>query len=1111
MSMIRKIRLAGVLFGLVAVLTMATVAGAQTSLGTLVGAVTDQTGAVVPNVDVKAVSPQFGEVHSATTDSVGTYRIDGLQPGIYSVTFTATGLAALRVGSVVINGSASTTVNGLLQLGSVQSTVTVEAGAGQIIDTQSGQMAGNISPEEVKSLPYSSFNPAELAMTLPGVQDLSPATTGLNNGVGYSVNGARPRSNNFLIDSVDDNDYGITGQAFQPDNVGAIQEVTILTNSYTAEYGRGGGSVLNYIYKTGDNSFHGSAYEINENSAFAANPAENKFIGLPNPYSNENTYGFSFGGPAIKNKLFFFVSDQWDPSSQDATGSTLVLPTSVGITTLKGLNNANANLFIQSLGGLVAPGGSGAPGACGAGTNYLVLGPDPITGIDRGCVQTAFFAQNNVPVLGKDTSQYYRVDFHPGPNDSISAAYVRDDQSLSPDFFANPSALPPFITQQGGPSQIFHAQWVHIVSTTVVNEMRYSYTNIGFTFSQTAATLAGPLANLPNLVFDQDLTGPTGAALELGVDDAFPQGREHKTSQLQEALTYSHGRHTFKGGVDITFVDVHDLIPFDNRGSIDYKLGGSFTDAAGSGFYSSLANFIDDFTGPAGSINKVFGSPAVSPNITMYAPYITDTFRVKDNLTLTLGLRYEYWGTPANVLPYPALNTSLGFGVPGAVFPNMYAFQQQPDRNNFAPRLGFAYTPKWGGRWLGHGNTVIRGGYGIYYDGLFTNIIDNSAGSSPNAAGGSIVGGNGRGQADAQEQLANIIGTPSPTAIIDTISNKLVNPYSQQWNLNIQRELPGRFVLTTAYVGTRGEKLFVNQDYNGAIGFDNEGNYIRLNPNFSEIVVRTNAGSSWYNAAQVQLERQFHRDFALRASYTWSHLQDDGTDVFTTTGGSSFAQNLECQKCDWGNSALDRRNRFVLSYVWALPYNKSNRILKALTDQWQWSQITTFDSGAPDTVYDDADINEDGHDGNDRPILSNPKQPITATGFDGSIYDISAPGTYFPILACFTTPVCNPEPESDFRFVIPAYGTGFNGDVRRNSLYGPGQIYSDQSIERRFPIPIGKMENQSITFRTEFFNAFNHPNLFTPSYNLQNPSSYANTGATINGGRTIKFWLVYEF
>src|SRR5262249_4758010 len=201
-----------------AILGLSSRALAQTSNGTLVGSVTDQTGAVVPNVNVKATSPQFGDEHEAITDAAGTYRIEGLQPGTYNVVFTATGLAALRVGGAVISGSVTTTVNGQMELGSVQTTVTVEAGAAQVIDTQSGQLAASIGQQEVENLPYSSFNPAELAMTLPGVQDLSPAASNFTNGVAFSVNGTRPHANNFLIDSVDNNDYGISGQAYQPNN-----------------------------------------------------------------------------------------------------------------------------------------------------------------------------------------------------------------------------------------------------------------------------------------------------------------------------------------------------------------------------------------------------------------------------------------------------------------------------------------------------------------------------------------------------------------------------------------------------------------------------------------------------------------------------------------------------------------------------------------------------------------------------------------------------------------------------------------------------------------------------------------------------------------------------
>ena len=1084
MSMIRKIRLAGALLSLLAILAMASVAGAQTSNGTLVGAVTDQTGAVIPNVDVKVVSPQYGQVHEATTDSAGTYRIEGLQPGIYSVTFTAPGLAALRVGSVNISGSVATTVNGQLQLGAVQTTVTVEAGAAQVIDTQSGQLGESLSTRDIESLPYASFNAAELAMTLPGVQDIpggqGAVNANLTNGIAYSVNGTRPRSNSFLIDGQDDNDYGIAGQAYQVTNLGLVQDFTILTNSYSAQYGRGGGSVANYITKSGGNSFHGEAWEVNQDSYFAANDAANKFIDVSRPLFIENTFGFDIGGPVIKDKLFFFGTMQWDRTRQRGVGTTYQIPDANGITTLKSLlPNPNVQLFLDSFGGLIAPGSH----ICGSSTaDDTTLGPG------LPCLEMGLFARNGVPIVGNDRNWDVRLDWHMGPNDTLTGSYLRDDSSLSPDFFANAAALPPFDTEQGGPSQVFRGMWTHIASTKLVNELRFSYTNIDFSFVPLPSVLAGPLANTPDISF-------TGTQLpSLGIGGSFPDARAHKTTQVQEALTYSVGRHSITGGADIDEITVRDEIPFNTRGSISYESGGG---------YDGLGNFFGDFTGQSGSISKTFGNPIVNPSVTIYAPYIQDTWRVKDNFTVSLGLRYEYWGTPENILQFPAFNQALGFGVPGATFPSLFSFQQQPDRNNFAPRIGFAYTPRWGKFLFGDQKTVLRAGYGVFYDGLFTNILDNTAATPPNATGGTITGGAGRGQANSLEQLANVSPNPTGLANIDTIPRNLVNPVTQQWNLDIQRELPGKMILTVAYVGTRGTHLFANQDFNPTVNYGD-----RLNTNFGEISVRSNAGQSWYNGGQVELERNIGNGLTFRAAYTYSKYSDDASEVFTTTGLTSYAQILNFQKGDWGPSTFDHRHRLVGSYVWSMPYSKENRILKALTDQWQWSGITSFETGNPNNPLDGFDNIGNGHPGS-RPDLSNPKQPITATGIDGSQLGLSGPGVFFPLSTCFfgNPGTCAAEPASDFHFIINAGGPG---SARRNSVFGPGQIYFDTSIQRRFPIPMGKMENQAITFRTEFFNAFNHPNLFTPSYVLIS-SQYDNTAATIAGGRVIKFWLKYEF
>jgi len=1086
------IRLAVVLAAMMAV---SFVTSAQTSNGTLVGAVTDQSGAVVPNVDVKAVSPQFGEVHEAKTDAAGTYRIESLQPGTYSVTFTVTGLAALRVGNVIINASVETTVNGQMQLGTIQTTVTVEAGAAQVIDTQSGQLGESLGTMEIENLPYSSFNPAELALTLPGVQETESNNT-FSNGFSYSVDGTRPRANNFLIEGQDDNDYSIGGQAFQPTNLGAIQEFTILTNAYSAEFGRGGGSVGNYIYKSGTNNLHGQLWEVNQDSAFAGNDAANKFIGVTKPLSIENTFGFDIGGPVIKDKLFFFATSQWDPTAARATGTTYDYPTAAGVATLESLlPNSNVELLLTGLDGIVSP--EDASG------NGLVQPTCIDLGSGRGCVQAGLFARSGVREESHDNNWNVRLDYHAGPNDVLSGSYIRGTNFLSPDFFNSPGTLPAWDTFQDGSSNVFRGQWTHTFSPNKINELRFSYTNIGFFFLPTAATLAGPLANLPELSFGTDTNFPS-----LGIPDGIPDQRQHETIQVQDALTYTFGRHTLKMGADITFLHVRDGVPFDSRGSIVYSTGG---------VYTSLGNFVDDYTGgDPGGVDKVFGNPFITPSVNMYMPYIEDTWHVRDNLTFTFGLRYEYWGTLANSLQYPAIDHRLTFGVSGAVFPNSFAFQQQPDMTNFGPRLGFAYTPKWGRRFLGNEATVIRGGYGIFYDGLFTNIVDNTAAGQPNATGGPINGGSvsGRGIANAMSTLASITPTLNPQLVIFTMVNNLKNPMTQQWNLDVQRELPLKLVLTAAYVGTRGERLFGNEDLNPGIGeFDADGNAILENPNFNEIATRANVGTSWYNAGQLELERKVGGDLTLRTSYTYSHFLDDVSEVFTTTtsGLTSYPQILTCQICDWGNSTYDRRHRLVFSYVWALPYSHQNRFLRAITDRWQWSSIGTFETGSPDTPFDGFDNIGNNHP-NSRPNLSNPKQPLTALGFDGSLVGISAPGTYFPwTFDCVFFGDCPPsEPASDFHFIIPGFGPG---DARRNSIYGPGQWYFDTSIQRTFPFHIGKIEHQSLMFRTEFFNAFNHPNLFTPSYDMLSAFSgqYDNTAATIAGARTIKFWLRYDF
>ncbi len=323
------------------------------------------------------------------------------------------------------------------------------------------------------------------------------------------------------------------------------------------------------------------------------------------------------------------------------------------------------------------------------------------------------------------------------------------------------------------------------------------------------------------------------------------------------------------------------------------------------------------------------------------------------------------------------------------------------------------------------------------------------------------------------------------------MSSHLLNPVTYQWNLDIQRELPGGFVLTAAYVGTRGEHLFASQEYNPID--PNTG--VRLNPALGDVVVRTNGGDSNYHSGQLTVDRKFTHGFLLRGAYTYSKFIDDVSEVFTTTGFSSFSQDLFNQKGDYGLSAYDRRHRFVATYIWDLPYvhntnNLAAGVVSQITRGWQWAGTFTVQSGAPETINDGFDNNGDGRSP-DRPDLANPADFNTNFGGDplgGSAFT----GT-----------------KDQFHYVVV---NGQLGNVGRNTFIGPGQWFYNTSVQRSLKFK----ERSSLTFRMELFNVFNHPNLFTDtsgslnSYSLAN-RNFMNVAGTIDGNRQIKFWLKFAF
>jgi len=376
---------------------------------------------------------------------------------------------------------------------------------------------------------------------------------------------------------------------------------------------------------------------------------------------------------------------------------------------------------------------------------------------------------------------------------------------------------------------------------------------------------------------------------------------------------------------------------------------------------------------------------------------------------------------------------------------------------------------------------VIRAGYGIFYDGLFTNILDNTAGASPNAIAFTATSNVGRGVAAVSTALAGAQAVANPLGSVTTVASNLVNPLTHQWNLDIQRELPGGFIVTAAYVGTRGIRLFESQAFNPRV---NGG--ARMNPNFGPVTVRDNAGDSIYHGGQLTVERKFSHGLLIHGAYTYSKLIDDGSDVFGPTGGNTinrndFAQNPLCQKCDRGPSIFDVRHRIVASYIWDIPYfhNSSNLfmgVIKTVTRDWTISGTTTAQTGFAGTPFLGVDVNGDASVFNDRPIIVNPSK-----------------GKFDPA-----------------RYGAPAAGSPYAGTIGRGSVEMPGFQNWDFAVQRAFKIPVWKLEAQALTLRGEAYNVFNHPNLGIPDLNLA-AADALDLPSTIYGGRVLKIKLMYAF
>jgi len=1081
---------------------------AQTSKGILSGTVRDSQGAAVSGATVAVTNQETGENRTVKSESLGAYRIDAISPGNYTVHVEMTGFQGFEAKNVIVRPSVVTSYDPTLQVGQLSETVEVSADAAQL-NTENGSLSNSISSVEMTKVPIFSLNPIELATTVAGVQVVRD--NDFSNGMSIQVSGSRPRANNFLIDGQEINDTSIGGQAVQPQLPYMFQDTVVYTHNPPAEYGRASGGVVNLITKSGTNQFHGTVWELYTGSGLNALDGQNRGAFFPGTKTrfNQHQYGFVVGGPIIKNKLFAFGGAQWTRFYGKEETASFVYPDANGVSLLKQIAGSGGTTAQQAT-ALLGYLNNGAyldtygPGAGGGATARL--GAACPTSAPNCSITTAGFKRPKPDSQQPDTQWNYRIDFTPRTSDTFFFRYLHDRTSLTPDLFANPNADIGFDTFQGGPSETGQGGWTHVFTSNLLNEFRVAETRINAQFDATDATKANPLFTAPQLTIGDEGNGgltPVGFAA-----NSYPQGRIEELYQFQDTVSYTVHRQTFRFGADVGRQLNIIQVPQNTPGSANFATGGTGV--------SALGNYLLNQTGPSGFVSRSFGPTRFDPHVWRIGGFGQDDIKLTPDLTVNIGARYDYFSPLENSLPYPAIDPNNPYG------PIDTRYTVKADKNNFSPRVGFSYQPR--GGFLSD-KTVIRGGFGVFFDSDFTNIAYNSATSAPNSFSNTLLTPTGNGVANATTGAIESI-TPELTqqGSVLSVVNNLHTPYTYEYNLGVERTLPGQLIGSATFVGSRGVKLFANQQFN----YFNTDTGDRLDPDRGAISARGNFAGSNYTGLETSLERKFTHGLFFRGTYTYSKALDNASEIFAgTVDSTSYTADLSPGgfRQDWANSGYDHRHFASIVYVWSpTGFRANNRgadaMLSIFTRGWTISGIEQFQSGSYGGFQiNGIDTNGDGSAGNDRPIVGNPRAPLDKIGIDG-VYLTDAdgnpgtPGVYYDLAANNTTNALVPVNRSDMHFIVQNGQQFLHQEIGRNSFQNPGAQTHNIALEKAFKLPLHFSENARLTLRSEIQDLPNHNNIGKLDLNVLGVGgdSYMNhLNARDVQGRQIKLWAKFDF
>ncbi len=1023
-------------FSAIVLFACAVLAPAQTFRGSISGVLSDSSGAALPAATVRLESPGTGLTRTVTANNSGEYLFADLPVGTYTISVSHTGFESKRVANVEVAVSKVTNLN--LQLGVAQQQQVIEVMASAVtLETTSSSLVGVVDTKTVADLPMNGRDFRQMIKLAPGV---SPAST--------SVNGMRTSGNNYQIDGADNNDAfqnaaavnqgGVSGIAGTLLPIEAIDQFSVQSNA-SAEVGRNGGSSINVVIKSGTNELHGSMYYFNRNEALASR-SPFQTATSPKQVIRNNQFGFSLGGPVIKNKTFYFVNGEAQLSI--ANNSILdTIPSDAWVTQAKGV--------LAQYGVPINP----------VGLNLLTIWP---AAIRTGPATTPNYLSN-----GRNDYNSFngiiKLDHRFNEKHSISTRYfggtgtqTADVGSHIRDFF------------QVAPSHMHNISIVEnaILSARLVNQLTLGVNYFLQTFNDFNTSI-NPLAlGLNTGVTDPTLIGSPKITIN-GFDyvgATQPLGRIDTTGHITDNLTYSRGRHQLKFGGEYRRARLDVFYNTNKRGSFvfDGTRGPWSSDATLGGNLKSLADFLAGYpTNSSGAI-IVVGQLQRDYYQNSSDFWAHDTFQVSPKLSVNFGVRFTYHGvlhdaknSITNFVP------GQGFLVPGAGIDSLYP----KDWNNFAPRFGFAYTP------MRNGKTVIRGGYGVYYDVPALNFFVANT-SSPNGGAAGVHANPGGPNPVYTVNAKNVViqsgapvfgsAGPAPPYGAFGVSQDFRTPYVQNFNLNIQRQFSSSTILQAGYVGSLGRKLAIMQDINQPIGGVRP--YSQQFPQLAAIDMINSIANSSYNSLQVQLRQSFRKGLTGTFNYTWGHAIDNTSDVRNTVPTNSY--DLKDER---GASTFDIRH--IVTSFWSYQLPQLGHFAPRLTQGWQVNSLFTVHGGTPLNILAGTNRSGTGENRDRVDVIGDP-----FTGFSSAIPNSLA--IQYITKAAFANPA-----------------TGTFGNIGRNAIYGPGFGSVDFSVFKKTKMS----ERVSAEFRAEIFNLFNRTNYANPSTTFSS-SSFGQITATRNGG-----------